>query len=67
MEEKKESVVVVSDSSDSLREQKKKLDKYNATFVKEGDKAVKYIKKHDVDYVLIDAEEYVRLQEKAGE
>lgn len=67
LEEKKESVVVVSDSSDSLREQKKKLDKYNATFVKEGDKAVKYIKKHDVDYVLIDAEEYVKLQEKAGE
>ncbi len=57
-EKEKSSIVVVSESTDALKEHKSKLKDYKATFVHDKDKAVKYMEKHDVDFVMIDAKEF---------
>lgn len=54
----KPSVVVVAKSSEALKEQKSKLKDYRATLVHDKDQAKKYMEKHEVDFVLLEADEY---------
>lgn len=60
-ESEKVSLLVIDNSKSNLDSHKSKLGGYDSTFVLDSKRASKYMTKHNVDYVMIKKEEYVRL------
>lgn len=54
----KPTVVVIAKSSEALKDHKSRLKDYKVTLVHDKEQAQKYMEKHSVDFILVEAEEY---------
>jgi len=67
LEENKAKLLVIDGSKENLDNHKRRLGDYDATFVLDDSRAKKFMTKHDVDYVLISKDEYIKGLESGTE